>query len=166
MNMTFDPTAVEPSTGRVEPFPEGRYVLQVIDSDVTPNSKETGDVLKLTLEVYDGPLKGRAMFENINLTNASPQAQEIGQKQLSALCHAAGITVTISDSQDLHYKPFEADVGIEPERTAPDGKVYGPKNRITKYHFGEPSAAAAKPVVARPAPAPAATGSRPWKRTA
>jgi hypothetical protein len=167
----FDPNAVEPDTGgRGDPIPEGRYVLQVIESDVVDNKKGTGQILKLTLEVFDGPLKGRKMFENINITNESVQAQEIGQKQLSALCHAAGITTVVSDSQELHYQPFEADVSIEGARSKPGGGEYPPQNRIKKYHFAgaegaAPATPAARPAAARTAP-PAANTGRPWTRKA
>ena len=48
--------SVEPdSGGRITPFPEGRYTLQIIESDVTPNSKNTGEVLKMTCLLYTSP---------------------------------------------------------------------------------------------------------------
>lgn len=167
LGFNFDANEVEPDTGgRSEPVPEGRYVLQVVDSDVVENAKRTGSVLKLTIEVFDGALKGRKMFESLNIQHESVQAQEIGQKQLSALCHAAGVAA-ITDSAELHYQPFEADVGIEPESPKPGGGTYAAKNRIKKYHFGEAAAPAGKAAPrATQAAAPAAsTGSKPWQRT-
>lgn len=165
LGFNFDANEVEPDTGgRSDPIPEGRYVLQVTDSDVVENAKNTGLVMKLTIEVFDGPLKGRKMFESLNIQHDSVQAQEIGQKQLSALCHACGVTA-VTDSSELHYQPFEADVGIEAESPKPGGGVYPAKSRIRKYHFGEAAAPAGKaaPKVA-PAAAPA-TGAKPWQRS-
>lgn len=167
LGMNYDPNSVEPDTGRPEPVPDGRYVLHVIESDVVPTSTGNGTILKTTIEVFDGPLKGRKLFENFNIQHSNPQAQEIGQKQLSALCKAAGISSSISDSQELHYHPFEADVGTEPERTDKNGKTYAPRNAVKKYHF-EAAPPAAKARVATPAPAarPAPSAGRPWQRTA
>lgn len=163
LGMTYDPNAVEPDSGVREPIPEGRYVLQVTDSDVVATSTGSGQMLKLTFEVFDGEFKGRKVFENLNIQNANAQAQEIAQRQLSALCRAAGITQTLTDSQDLHFQPFEADVKIDPERTA-NGKTYAPRNAIKKYIF-EDGAPPASKAPARPATAgrPAA-GSRPWEQ--
>lgn len=166
LGMNFDATAVEPDTGgRSNPIPEGRYVLQVVESDVVENSKGNGSILKLTLEVFDGPLTGRKLFENLNIQHANVQAQEIAQKQLSALCHAAGVTA-VTDSAELHYQPFEADVGIEPESPKPGGGTYAAKNKITKYHFGEASAPAGKAPATRPAQTAApAAAAKPWQRS-
>lgn len=168
LGMTFDPTEVEPDTGRSDPIPEGRYVLQVTDSDVVENAKQTGTVLKLTMEVFDGPLKGRKLFETLNIQHEKVQVQEIGQKQLSALAAAAGISTVITDSQDLHYQPFEADVVIEAGGANPKGGNYPDKNRIRKYHFGDeaaPPATKAAPAARPAAAAPAASGgTKPWQR--
>jgi hypothetical protein len=166
LGMTFDPTEVEPDSGRAAPFPEGRYVLQVIESDVKDNKSGTGKILALTLEVFEGPFEKRKMFENLNIVNASPQAQEIAQRQLSALTHAMGEASAITDSEELHFKPFEAEVGIEPAGTDPKtGKNFPAKNKIVRYVFdGAAEAPALKPA-SKAAAAPAkASGSRPWER--
>jgi len=164
LGQTFDPNEVEP-TSRPDPVPEGRYVLQVIDSDIKPT--KSGQMLALTMEIHDGPYQGRKVFENLNIQNASAQAQEIAQRQLSALCRAAGITQAITDSQDLHYQPFEADLKIEPARTVGE-KTYDPRNAIKKYVFEDQAPPAGKPAPSAPPPPQrqAAGGSRPWERRA
>lgn len=170
LGIAFNSQQVAPDTGRAEPFPEGRYLLHVINSDVKQSSSGKGTLLSLELEVYEGTYKGRRVFENINIVHTNPQAQNIGQSQLSALCHAMGHIGEVTDSKDLHYKPFEADVGIEPAKAKPGGGMYDARNRIDKYHFGGnttapvPPAANPSPPPSPPAPPPqrAAGGSRPW----
>lgn len=169
LGMTFDPTEVEPDEGRdYRPIPNGTYVLQVIESDVVDNKNGDGSILKLTMEVYEGEFKGRKIFENLNIINKSQKAQEIAQSQLSALTKAAGISTVITDSQDLHYQPFEAVVGTEPESPKPGGGVYPAKNKITRYEFGQsgaPPATKAAPAARPAAAAPAASGgTKPWQR--
>lgn len=188
LGISFDPSAVEPDAGRDRDLlPEGEFTLHVIESDVVANSKGTGLMLKLTFEVFDGPFEKRRVWENFNIQNTNAQAQQIAQKQLSALCHAIGLLTVLEDSQDLHYQPFRAKVGIEKARPKPDGGEFPPRNKVTRFiPLGETAPPTSKPAV-RPAPVqqpraaapapqqrtaapastrPAATGTRPWDRPA
>lgn len=158
----FDPTKVDPN--QVAPVPDGNYALQVIESEVKPTKSGVGTMLNLTLEIIDGEQKGRRVYERINIQNASAAAQQIGQKQLSGLCHACGHLKAVTDSSDLHYKPFWATLGTEVDDT---GK-YAPKNVIKKYLFENGNAPANTPAGAAPAipaqPATARPGPQamPW----
>lgn len=133
LNMQFDPTKVDPN--QPEPVPVGDYLMQAIESKVAPTKKGTGTMLNLTFDILEGPYKGRRVYENINVTNDSPAAQQIGQKQLSALCHAAGLLTAVTNSEQLHYKPFLATIGIQ----AAEGQ-YAAKNVVQKYIFGKTAA--------------------------
>lgn len=151
----FDPTTVDPN--QVAPFPDNNYCLQVIESEVKATKNGNGTMLNLTLEVIDGEYKGRRVYERINIQNASAAAQQIGQKQLSGLCHACGHLKAVTDSNELHYKPFWATIGIEKD----DSGKYAPKNVVKKYLF-ENGNAPAGAVPATPAiPAQPATLARP-----
>lgn len=85
----FDATKVSPAGSR-EPIPEGRYKV-LVASCVEKPSRSGGLGLNIELQVVDGPHKGRKLFYWINLRHSSAQVVEIGQEQLSAFCHAAGV---------------------------------------------------------------------------
>lgn len=168
LGMNFDPSTVAPDSGRGA-FPAGRYLMQVIESDVVDTKAGDGKILKLVMEVYDGPYERRRVWEQLNIQNPSQKAQAIALSQLSALTRAAGITHEVTESEDLHFKPFEAMVGIEPGDSKPGGGTYPEKNRINRYIFdgadAPPATKAAPAPTAKTAPAPAArTGNRPWDR--
>ncbi len=103
--LTFDARQVQPDQGELPPFPTGWYVGMVVKTEVKPNSKGTGNLLECVTEVQQGPHKGRRVYDTFNLSNPSPQAVEIGLRQLSALCHAVGV-LQLQDTQQLHNIPF------------------------------------------------------------
>lgn len=161
---------VEASTGSTggPPIPDGRYALQVVDSDLKDTSSG-GTMVAVTMEVHDGEYKGRKIFDNFNIINKSDVAQRIGRSQFKALYMACGFTQAPSDTQELHYQPFDADVVTEPASTGKDGKEYKERNKIQRYIFSEeqansPPAKSAPPKTA-PAAAPAARpAARPWQK--
>ena len=170
LGATFDATTVDPAAG-FELFPVGKYVVQIVGSEMRPTKDGGGQYLWLELDVLEGPLAGRKIFDRLNLVNASAQTVEIAQRTLSAICHATG-RLQVQDSADLHLIPMIADVTIKPPKNG-----YGESNKVI-YLPLERGAAAAQPrpvAVAAPSgptqPASAATpaagfASAPWKRTA
>src|SRR5689334_9077021 len=96
----FDASTVEPAKPR-EVIPPGWYTAIVDASDVKPTKKAIEDeqyngpaandrLLAMTFRVIDGEHKDALIFNNLNIVNSNPQAQEIAQRDLSALCHAVG----------------------------------------------------------------------------
>jgi hypothetical protein len=154
---------------------EDDYELEIIESDVKANSKGTGQNLDFKVQVVSGPHKGVTFFAGItSIGHESAQAQAIGQGQLKALCEAQGTDfTTVTDSEQLHYKPFWAHV-IQETYFSTKKQQDVTVNRIGKFLWdGMPEddkaaapAAKAKPAPApTPAPAPAPTaGRRPWQR--
>lgn len=156
-----------------ETLPDGDYRLEVSASEIKPTKANNGTILRLTYDVIEPEqYKGRKIFANINIENANVQAQEIGQKELASLCRAIG-KESIDDSEDLHYEPFTAKVGLEKAQAG-----YSPRNQIKKFYFPDAgdiptasvSAAAANdnrraaPPAANQnsAPAGAPAKARPW----
>ncbi|MFW6028259.1 MAG: DUF669 domain-containing protein [bacterium] len=130
----FNPTEVEPSQGVPEPFPEGWYPLIIYQSKAQNNSSNTGQVAYFYCKVTEGMYKGRKLLHTLNVTHkTSKQAQDIGQKELSALCHAIGYLSELEDTDELLDQPFVAFVGIEPSSGKDkNGKPYPPKNVIKR----------------------------------
>ena len=100
LGQEFDATTVEPSKPR-EVISTGWYTAIVDASDVKPTKKAQeaeeyggeggGDrLLALTFRVVEGEHKDSLIFTNLNIVNSNPQAQEIAQRELSALCQCRG----------------------------------------------------------------------------
>ncbi len=117
------------------PLQDGDYLFQVTASEMvlTKKAKEArnpslGQFLKLTMDVIDGKMKGRKIWRNLNLINPSADAVKIANEELATLARAMGVTGAITDSQQLHGKPFVAKVKIQ------KGKNGNPdSNSVNKY---------------------------------
>lgn len=107
----FDSSQVKPSEG-FTPLPAGDYIVMITDSEVKPTQDGNGQLLGLIMQVIRGEFQNRKLFENLNLINASPQAQEIARGTLSAICRACGIG-TVNDSSQLHNIPMQVRVAIK-----------------------------------------------------
>ena len=167
---TFDATGVEPNAP-LEALPPGDYKVQILQSEMRVTKAGTGQMLWLDMEVLEGPLKGRHLYDQLNLINPNPTAEEIAQRTLSAICHAVG-KLQVADSEELHLQPLLVRIVVKPSgynevkgykpvaqqqapRTAPPAEVQAPAAAAT----GQRAAPA-------PRPAPAANTSAPWKRSA
>jgi hypothetical protein len=172
---TFDANEVEPSTPR-EVIPANKYIAHIVKSDMVDTSGGTGRMLVLEWDILEGEYRERKVFSRLNLVNASAQAAEIAQRELSAICRAVGAMV-VSDSNELHFKPALIDVTVTPSGVNPkNGKEYGPGNGIRKYEPaprpGQRAAPAAATAAASHAvrsasaqePAASETKPPPWRR--
>jgi hypothetical protein len=126
LGMHFDPNAVEPNQG-FDLLPPGEYRVQITDSDVRSTKNGDGRLIWTEMEILDGEFANRKLWHNFNILNPSEKAQNIGQGQLSSLCHAIGV-VGMEDSNELHFKPFTVSVGVQPPK---DG--YDAQNRIKTF---------------------------------
>lgn len=86
----FDASKVDPQ-GAYKPLPDGYYNILIVKASEDKTRDGTGLLLHIEGQVVDGPCKGRVVHHRITLKNKSQTAVEIGQRQLSALCHATGI---------------------------------------------------------------------------
>lgn len=150
--------------GNYEVLPEGRYNFVVSDGIQSGTASNDGSgKLELTLTIIDGALAGKTMKWNLNLWNSNPQAAQIAQGELSALCHAIG-RFQIGPVTDLYNAPFAADVGTRELPAREAGKPPLKFNTVKALYTmqGQPVGAkagsgATAPQTAQPAaPAPAA----------
>lgn len=124
--LNFDATQVAPADD-FTPIPAGDYTAMIIDSGMEQTKTGRGSFLKLTLQIIDGPLSGRLLWDRLTLVHDNTKTVEIAQRQLSAICHALGI-MQVQDSAQLHGKPMLLRV----KYIEGDGQ-YGPKNEIGAY---------------------------------
>lgn len=156
--LNFDATTVAPDTG-FDPIPAGEYVAMIVDSEIKPTKAGTGMYLQLVWEVCDGPASGRKIWDRINIQNPNQVAEEIGQKQLSAVCHAVGV-LRVQDSAELHEKPASIKVVVKPGQGE-----YLPSNEVKGYRALNGAAPVVAPRAAASAPAAvAAAAPPPWAK--
>lgn len=167
---SIDVDNIVPERGDFEPLPAGPYMVQVIDSDVVETKAQDGLILKLTLEVMDGPFANRKVWANLNFKNKNPTAQRIAQEAIKQICDAVGYSGQLTDSEVLHYKPLRAQLTIRKDAE------YGDRNEVKRYSSLNGNAPpAGKPAPTggggggqsgggRPDPKPhsGATSGRPW----
>ena len=173
---TFDANSVEPSNFDV--FPAGKYLAQIVSSEMRPTTDGRGQYLFLELDILEGQFAGRKLFDRLNLVNDNPDTVDIATRTLSSICRATG-QMQVKDSEQLHLIPLIADVRVRP----PKGQ-YGESNSIrylprnaaaaptpatrTPAGYAAPASApatTATPQPARPAaPAAPAAGGLPWQR--
>ena len=176
LNQHFDANTVEPAAP-FELLPPGRYVAQIVQSEMRPTKAGNGQLLWLELDVLEGPHQGRKIWDQLNLVNPNQQTVEIAQRTLSAICHAVG-QMQVTDSEQLHFRPMQVTLAVEPdsrdkhkpiEEQRKQNKVKGyaggagvPSPRPAAPPTSPPVRPATAPAPARPA-APAST-TPPWRR--
>ena len=169
---TFDANSVEPSNFDV--YPAGKYLSQIVSSEMRPTKDGRGQYLFLELDILEGPFAGRKLFDRLNLVNDNPDTVDIATRTLSSICRATG-QMQVKDSEQLHLIPLIADVRVRP----PKGQYgesnsirYLPRNAAAAPATRAPGAYASAPAPATapsPQPQPAtpmapAAGGLPWQR--
>lgn len=96
-------------------IPKGDYKLRICDSAIQENSRKTGNILKLTLEIVEGPHTGRKVWDQLNLSNDNEMAVKIGRERLSAYCHATGVQV-LQDTTQLHGIVFIGKIIVKQDK--------------------------------------------------
>jgi len=160
----FNAESIKPQDD-FEPIPTGIYRAMITDSDVKKNKASTGTYLALACQVLEGPFTRRLVWGNITLTNPNATAQEIGQRQLSSLCHAVG-KLRIRDSQELHNIPLEIRVIYVQAGVDKTGTHREARNEIKAFKaIGESSSPVTQPTSAAP-DAKVAKTAPPWAKKA
>ena len=158
---TFDASAVEP-LGTFEVLPPGKYVSQIVASEMRPTKDGMGQYLYLEIDVLEGAARGRRLFDRLNLVNANAETVQIAQRTLSSICRAVG-KMQVSNSEQLHLIPLVADVRVRPAKGQ-----YGESNSIRYLPCSglvTPQMPAAGSVQSVAAQVSAPAKSMPWKRT-
>ena len=153
--INFDATKVQPQEAFTV-IPAGSYIAQIEESEIKATKSGTGSMLKLKWKILDGQYKNRVIFGNLNIVNANPEAEKIGQRQLSALCHATGV-MQLADTVQLHNRPCKIKVKV---RFDESGK-YDDQNEVSAFE----AVAAGAMAPAAPPTAPSAP-TAPWAKKA
>ena len=126
--LNFDASTVAPDTGAQDALPAGWYDAMMESSEMKPTKDTTGAYLECKFNVLaPAHSAGKKIYARLNLRNANPTAQEIGYKQLSAICHATRV-LQIADSAQLH----NIQLNLKLKLRKPDGD-YDASNELTAY---------------------------------
>ena len=160
----FDPAAHE-GTQDLVAVPAGWYLAHIVEAEVRDAANGNGNYLWTAFEIIEGQYKGRKVFHTVTIHNASQQAVEIGQRLMTDVYLACGVTGPTQDIGVLLYKPVKIRVGIkrDPEGLYPDGNrvnAVRPQDYEPKRGRFTPSASGAAPT--NPTPSSAPKGDRPW----
>ncbi len=120
-NMGFNANQYDP-VDDYTPLPAGKYQTIITESELTLTAKG-GYLVKLTYTVQDGEFQGRKLWSNHNIFNNSPQAQEIGRREISRIAHAIGRPAA-SDTDEFTHAEVQVTVIVK------NDNQYGPKNEI------------------------------------
>lgn len=160
IGMMFDATKIEPATigGNQLPVSDktGWPVIITASEMKETQAKDGSGFLELTLQIIEGEFHGAEGVYRLNIFNKNEKAQEIAHRQLSAICHATGV-FQITDSAQLHGKPFRVVVGLQKDPEAAAKGFTEVKGVLTMSGDQPGKAGAAAP--AAPAPAPTAWGT-------
>ncbi|WP_435008008.1 DUF669 domain-containing protein [Tundrisphaera lichenicola] len=167
LGQEFNAEAIEPSKPR-ENIPPGWYKAIIEASDVKPTKKAAeaqqygseganDRLLAMTFKVIEGAFDGALIFNNLNIVNSNPVAQEIAQKDFSAICHAIG-KLRVKDSNELHNRPLMIKVDVEKK------EGYNARNIIKGYEAVGGASSASAPASTGTAAATGAKAAPAWAK--
>ena len=122
----FDASKLEPAQALL-PIPAGEYKGVITTSVEKPTKAQTGSYLELEIQLLEGEYKGRKVYDRLNLNNPNPQAVEIAQRTLKAICQSVGV-ITPKESSELHDKPLTVTVAVRPATDQ-----YAAQNEVKGY---------------------------------
>jgi hypothetical protein len=137
--LNFNAAAIEPQeTKSFDALPVGRYSAMIVDSEMKTTKAGNGQYLQLTFDILGPTHVGRKVWARLNLSNPNKTAEEIAQRELSAICHCLGLE-HVEESEELHDIPLLIDVGQEKNTQTGDMT-----NRIKGYAAEGDAVGAAK----------------------
>lgn len=89
-----------------KPLPAGWYLAEIFKSKLTPTKDKKGKYLDNGYTILEGEFKGRKVYGNINLVNASDMAVRIGRADLKKICVAVGHEGELEETEDLFGIPL------------------------------------------------------------
>lgn len=157
LGMTFN-TAELPqgNTGDFTPLPDGWYSATISKAEIKQTKAGTGSYIAARYDITGPSHEGRVVFGNLNISNPSPKAEEIGRQQLGDLMRAIGLE-TVTDTDQLIGGKCQIKL------TTRKSGAYADANEIKSWKAPEGMASAAMPKPSAPAQAPAGA-TPPWAK--
>lgn len=140
-----------------EPVPAGEYQVEIKKVEAKETRNKDGMYFNFRLDILGPSNAGRIIFAIVNVLNASPKAQNIGQGQLKDIMRALNIENLNNTDQFIGGK---LTVKIDIEKS----EQYGNSNRVRAFKAIGGSVApmaASNPILNAAPAAPASAGSTP-----
>ena len=122
----FNALNVNPND-QFSPLPAGNYEVMITDAEIRHTKDGQGTYMRLALDVQGGQYQGRKIFHNLTRENRNNVAKEIGERQLSQICHAIGV-LEPKEKEDILFKPLVAVLKI---RKGNEG--YSDSNEVQRF---------------------------------
>ncbi len=140
-----------------EPVPAGWYNASITSAELKNTKAGGGQYIRLRYDITGPSHQGRVVFGNLNIRNASPEAERIGRQQLGEVMRAIGLG-RINDTDQFVGGSLSIKLAIK------ESAQYGAQNEVKGYKAIEGAKApAATPRASGPAPA-AAKAAPPWAK--
>lgn len=164
MSSFFSAAEVNPN-GDFDVIPPGEYPGIISASEYKATKNNDGHYMNVTAEIIEGPMKGRKVFDIINIDNKSETAHRIAMQTVSAICHATGNDDFVANSADelagkfssFHYKPMTLVIQTRSQ------SGYSDKSGIKQY---KPIGADSTAIVHAAPATPGASAAPPWAQKA
>lgn len=153
LNETFRTAELPESDRNFDPLPPGWYQANITKTEVRQTKNGTGQYIAIRYDIIGPTHQGRVVFGNLNIRNASPEAERIGRQQLGELLRAIGIA-ELSDTDQLVGAPVQIKLKVREQ------EGYDPTNDVAGFK----SVDGAKPVEAKQAQPAQSAKSAPWAR--
>jgi len=126
----FDPNA-QPAGQDFDPLPAGWYAVRITKDEVRAvKDNPNAAYLWLQLEIdenYHPELKGRTVFDRLNLWNPNEKTVAIAKRSLSAICRAVGYMQAFSNTSVLYGKTLAAKLVLRADPGYEEG------NEVKRY---------------------------------
>lgn len=120
----YDATQVKDS--EFETIPSGEYRAVITESERVPTKDGKSQLLKIKVQIVDGPYKNRTVIDRFNLWNASDKAKTIAEQQFKKVCEAVNV-MKPKDSSELHMKPLMIKIAVTQYNDSDRNEVKGYK---------------------------------------
>ena len=138
--INWDVNGYEKQSGGFDPVPAGDYVVKITKHEwkLIGNDKAKGERLNLTLDIIEGDLKGRKLFEGLNVKATAPRAEgkkmssaEFARGQFRSIVDCCGL-VSCKNVAELYNIPFVVSVSLKAKTDKPNemqNEIRGYKKR-------------------------------------
>lgn len=159
---------VDTSQSEYSPLPEGIYGLEVVESETKELGKGQRAEFKCNV-LAPAEYEGRTFYIGEWFEHESPQAQDIGNRNIGKLAKACELE-GYEDTQEFHFRPFVAKIGFgKPYQAKKDGvpltdergnAVMRTNNEVKRYYYPQDGQVPQPFVDAGAAAQPAANDNR------
>lgn len=100
LDEAFDVNSLPQSDSNYELVPAGWYNATITKAEIKPTKAGTGQYIAIRYDITGPSQQGRIIFEQLNIKNPNPKAEEIGRSTLGEIMRSIGLT-RVTDTDQL-----------------------------------------------------------------